>query len=73
MSNLKMPPSTAPSYCQLGLPGLEPQPRPLPLPPPPPIVQPQDLWASLSPAQKTQVRQMILHILQEVLDDHPQP
>jgi len=32
-----------------------------------------DLWASLSPRQKTQIRQTILHILQEVLDDHPQP
>jgi hypothetical protein len=36
-------------------------------------VQPLDLWASLSPTQKTQIRQTILHILQEVLDDHPQP
>ena len=73
MSNLKMHPSTAPSYCQLALPGLEGEARPLPLPPEPPTVHPQALWASLSPTQKTQVRQTILHILQEVLDDHPQP
>jgi hypothetical protein len=73
MSNLKMHSAAAPTYHQLGLPGLEPQSRPLPLPPPPPIVQPPDLWASLSPRQKTQIRQTILHILQEVLDDHPQP
>lgn len=73
MSNLQMHPAAAPTYHQLGLPGLEPQSRSLPLPPPPPTVQPPDLWASLSPAQKIQVRQTISHILQEVLDDHPQP
>ena len=72
MSNLKMHPAAAPTYHQLGLPGLEPQSRPLPLPPPPPIVQPQDLWASLSPMQKPQIHQTILHILQEVLDERPQ-
>ena len=72
MSNLKMHPAAAPTYHQLALPGLDPQPRPLPVPPPPPTVQPQDLWASLSPTQKTQVRQTILHILQEVLYDHSQ-
>jgi hypothetical protein len=73
MSNLKMKPVAAPSYCQLALPGLEGESRPLPLPPEPPTVQPPNLWASLSPTQKTQVRQTILHILQEVLNDHPQP
>jgi len=73
MSTLKMHPSAAPTYRQLLLPGLEPEARTLPLPPPPPTVQPQALWASLSPTQKTQIRQTILHILQEVLDDHPQP
>ena len=73
MLNLKMHPAAAPTYRQLGLPGLEPESRPLPLPPPPSTVQPQDLWASLSPTQKTRIRQTILHILQEVLDDHPQP
>jgi len=71
MSNLKMHPAAAPTYHQLGLPGLEPVFHPLSLPPPPPIMQPQDLWASLSPSLQTQVRQTILHILQEVLDDHP--
>ena len=71
MSNLKMHPAVAPTYHQLGLPGLEPETRPLP--PPPPTVQPPDLWASLSPTQKAQLRQTILHILQEVLDDRPQP
>jgi hypothetical protein len=40
MSNLKLHPSTAPSYCQLGLPGLEEESRPLPLPPEPLTVQP---------------------------------
>lgn len=73
MSNLKLHPAATPTYHQLGLPGLEPAARPLPLPPEPPTVQPPNLWASLSPTQKTQIRQMILHILQEVLDDHPQP
>jgi hypothetical protein len=73
MSNLNLHPAAAPTYHQLGLPGLEPEMRPLPLPPPPPTVQPSDLWASLSSAQKTQIHQTILHILQEVLDDHPQP
>ena len=73
MSNLNLHPAAAPTYHQMGLPGLEPEPRSLPLPPPPPTVQPQAVWASLSPTQKTQVRQTILHILQEVLDDHPQP
>jgi hypothetical protein len=73
MSNLKMHPAAAPTYHQLGLPGLEPPSRPLPLAPPPPTVQTQAVWASLSPTQKAQVRQTILHILQEVLDDRPQP
>jgi hypothetical protein len=72
MSNLKMHPAAAPTYHQLGLPGLEKDSRPLPLPPPPPTVQPLDLWASLSPMQKTHIRQTILHILQEVLDERPQ-
>ena len=73
MSNLKLHPAATPTYHQLGLPGLEPAACPLPLPPEPPTVQPQAVWASLSPTQKTQIRQTILHILQEVLDDHPQP
>ena len=73
MSNLKMKPAAPPTYHQLGLPGLEPQSRPVPLPPPPPTIHPQDLWASLSPPLQTQVRQTILHILQEVLDDQQQP
>jgi hypothetical protein len=73
MSNLNLHPSAAPTYHQLGLPGLEPQSRPLPLAPPPPTVQPPNLWASLSPTQKTQVRQTIVHMVQEVLDDRPQP
>ena len=38
-----------------------------------PTVQPQNLWASLSPTLQTQIRQTILHILQAVLDDRPQP
>ena len=73
MSNLKMHPPAAPTYDQLGLPGLEKDSRPLSLPPPPPTVPPQALWVSLSPIQKTQIRQTILHILQEVLDERPQP
>jgi hypothetical protein len=52
---------------------LEPPSRPLPLAPPPPTVPTQAVWASLSPTQKAQLRQTILHILQEVLDDRPQP
>ena len=73
MSNLKLHPAATLTYHQLGLPGLEPAARPLPLSPEPATVQPSNLWASLSPTQKTQIRQTILHILQEVLDDHPQP
>jgi hypothetical protein len=73
MSNLNLHPAAAPTYHQLGLPGLEKDSRLLSLAPPPPTVQPPDLWASLSPTQKTQIRQTILHILQEVLDDHSQP
>jgi hypothetical protein len=33
-------------------------------------IAPQQLWATLSPTMQTQTRQMILHILQEVLHDH---
>jgi hypothetical protein len=73
MSTLNLHPSAAPIYRQLLLPGLEPEARTLPLAPEPPTVQPHNLWASLSPTQKTRIRQTILHILQEVLDDHPQP
>jgi hypothetical protein len=73
MSNLNLHPATARTYRQLRLPSLEPESRPLPLPPEPPTVQPQNLWASLSPTLQTQIRQTILHILQAVLDDRPQP
>jgi hypothetical protein len=38
-------------------------PAPLPLPP-------QDIWSSLSPALRAQVRGTILQVLQEVLDDY---
>ena len=68
MRNLKPCPTASPSVCQLPLPWVEDPPTP-PLPPPPPMLRPQEIWASLSPTQKTQVRQTILHILQEVFND----
>jgi hypothetical protein len=33
------------------------------------MVRPQEIWASLSPQLQTQVRQTILHILQEVFNE----
>jgi hypothetical protein len=47
---------------------VEAEPTPL-LPPSPPLVRPQELWTSLSPQLQSQVRQTILHILQEVFND----
>ena len=75
MSSLNPYPTPAPSLGQLPLPWADPTFLP-PLPPPSPApltIRPQDLWASLSPTLQRQVRQTILHVLQEVLYDHAQP
>lgn len=56
-----------PPTPQLVLPWPEETPPRLPLPPDAPPIAPHQLWATLSPAMQTQMRQTILHILQEIL------
>lgn len=65
-------PQTEPVYRQLVLPGLEVEQRVRPLPPMLVRVTPQQVWASLSPLAQNQVRQTLVHILQEVLNEQRQ-
>jgi hypothetical protein len=62
---------TGQGYRQLALPGLEVEHRTRPLPPMVATLPPQQVWASLSPRNQIQVRQTLMHILQEVLHDQP--
>jgi hypothetical protein len=64
------PRQTAPRYCQLALPGLSSAPpSPRPLPAMLSTVRPQQVWAGLSPVSQQQIRQTMVHIIQEVLND----
>jgi hypothetical protein len=56
-------------YRQLVLPGLDVEHRTQPLPPVLASLPAQQVWASLSPRNQNQVRQTLVHILQEVLHD----
>ncbi len=60
-------PSTS-QQLQLPLPPLNP--APLPLPPTLATLPSQRIWASLSAPSQAQVRQTLIHILQEVLNEH---
>ncbi len=68
-------PAVPPTFQQLPFPWLEPEREPTPPLPPPtaPTLLPEQVWTRLPLTMQRQVRQTILHILQEVLNDHPQP
>ncbi len=68
----QFPPPTS-RLQQLPLPWTPPNRAPPAQPLAPPLVPPQQVWTSLSPALKAQVRGTLLHVLQEVLDDHSCP
>ncbi len=68
MRHPKLSSTASPRVRQLPLPWVEAEPPPL-LPPSSPMVCPEEIWASLSPQLQTQVRQTILHILQEVFHE----
>ena len=55
---------------QLPLPLAPLNPTPLPLPPTLATLPSQRIWASLSAPSQAQVRRTLIHILQEVLNDH---
>jgi hypothetical protein len=64
------PRQTAPINRQLALPGLtSTQPGPRPLPPMLGTVRPQQVWASLSRVKQQQIRETMVQIIQEVLND----
>ncbi len=65
-------PATGQAYRQLALPGLEVERRSPPLPPMLASLPAQRVWTSLSPRNQAQVRQTLVHILQEVLHDQHQ-
>jgi hypothetical protein len=65
-------PGTGRGYRQLALPGLDVERRTQPLPPMLASLPPQQVWASLSLRNQNQVRQTIVHILQEVLHEQRQ-
>ncbi len=64
-----MPPdASAPPPRQLTLPYA----LPTTVPPPPPVLlwtRPEQVWASLRPEMRTQIRQTWLRVLQEVIAD----
>jgi hypothetical protein len=59
-------------YRQLVLPGVEVEHRAQPLPGVLASLRPQQVWASLSASTQNQVRQTIVQILQEVLNEQRQ-
>jgi len=65
------PAPVPPLNHQLVFPWSEGHPFPLHVPPEASPIAPQQLWATLSATAQTQIRLTILHILQEVLHDHP--
>ncbi len=69
---LNQAPATGQTYRQLALPGLEVEHRTQPLPPMLASLPAQRVWASLSSRNQTEVRQTLVHILQEVLHDQRQ-
>ena len=68
---LTFPAPVTPLNHQWVFPWSEGHPFPLHVPLEASPIAPQQLWATLSATTQAQIRLTILHILQEVLHDHP--